>query len=149
MLGRMNDPLVVNGSLTIPASDLSWEATRSSGPGGQNVNKVASKIWLRFDLPATLVLDGPTKERLRQLVAAGGGQLDAEGRVLIGSQLTRDQARNLEDAREKLRMLILRALIRPTPRRPTKPTRSSRERRLTGKREHAERKQQRKSPKDW
>lgn len=145
----MNDPLVVNGSLTIPASELSWEATRSSGPGGQNVNKVASKIWLRFDLPATLVLDGWTKERLRQLVAAGGGQLDAEGRVLIGSQLTRDQARNLEDAREKLRTLILRALIRPTPRRPTKPTRSSRERRLTGKRELAERKQQRKSPKDW
>jgi ribosome-associated protein len=149
MLSPMNEPLVVNGSLTIPASDLSWEATRSSGPGGQNVNKVARKIWLRFDLPATLVLDAPTKERLRQLVQGGGGQLDAEGRVLIGSQLTRDQTRNLLDAREKLRSLILRALIRPTPRRPTKPTRSSRERRLTGKREQSERKQQRKGPRDW
>lgn len=145
----MNEPLVINNAVTIPASELSWEATRSSGPGGQNVNKVASKIWLRFDLPATSVLDFETKERLRRLVESGSGQLDAEGRVLVGSQLTRDQGRNVEDAREKLRSLILRALIRPTPRRPTRPTRASKERRLTGKRMDAERKQQRRGPRDY
>lgn len=145
----MNEPLFIRDGLAIPASDLSWEATRSSGPGGQNVNKVASKIWLRFDLPGSAVLDPLTKERLRRFVEQGAGQIDAEGWVLIGSQLTRDQGRNLEDARNKLRILILRALERPTPRRPTRPTRASRECRLTSKRENSERKQQRRGPKDY
>ena len=122
----------------IPACDLSWEASRSSGPGGQNVNKVASKVELRFDLPGCRVLHPEVKDRLRHLAR---GRLDGDGKVLIISQLTRDQGRNLEDARDKLRALIAQALIRPTPRRPTRPTRASKERRLTEKKQHAQRKQ--------
>jgi len=141
----MLDPLFINEAITIPPADLTWQATRSSGPGGQNVNKVASKIELRFDLPGTRVLSIDTKMRLRALAAS---RLDADGWLLIISQLTRDQGRNLDDAREKLRALILRALERPTPRRATRPTRASRERRITAKRQNSERKQQRRRPDD-
>ena len=141
----MLEPLVVNAAVVIPPRDLSWEAVRSSGPGGQNVNKVASKIELRFDLPGTRALDEFTKTRLRTLAA---GKLDAEGRVLVVSQLTRDQARNLTDALEKLRVLIARALERPTPRRPTRPTFASKVRRVTEKRQNSERKQARRRSHD-
>ena len=133
-------PLVVNDRVTIPDDDLSWTAVRAAGPGGQNVNKVASKIDLRFDLAGTRALDDATKERLRAL---DGARLDADGRILVSSQLTRDQRQNLDDAREKLRSLVLRALIRPKARRPTRPTRGSKERRLGGKRERSEIKQAR------
>ncbi len=137
------DPFLVAPGVRIPASDLRWEATRSSGPGGQNVNKVASKIELRFDLPGSLALAPDVKERLRALA---GSRLDGEGWILIVSQLTRDQSRNLEDALSKLRQLILVALVRPIPRRATRPTRASRERRLDDKRRNAERKQGRRGP---
>jgi ribosome-associated protein len=137
-----SEPLWINPSLSIPSSDLSWEASRSSGPGGQNVNKVASKVELRFNLPGTSALSIEVKARLASLAAT---RLDANGWILIVSQLTRDQGRNLDDALDKLRQLILRALVRPTPRRPTRPTRASKERRLTEKRHHAERKQGRRS----
>lgn len=132
------EPLVITPSLSIPGSDLSWEASRSSGPGGQNVNKVASKVELRFNLPGTRALSLEIKERLANLAAT---RLDADGWILIVSQLTRDQGRNLDDALDKLRQLILRALVRPKPRRPTRPTRASKERRLTAKRHQSERKQ--------
>jgi ribosome-associated protein len=130
----MSDPLVINDHLTLPASELSWTAVRASGPGGQNVNKVASKVELRFDLAGTTVLDAATRARLRTLA---GNRLDAEGRLLLVSQVTRDQSRNLEDARARLRELVLRALERPTPRRATKPTRASRARRVADKRHRA------------
>jgi ribosome-associated protein len=139
------EPIVVNDAITVPLRDLSWEATRSSGPGGQNVNKVASKVELRFDLPATGVLSIEVKARLARLAA---GRLDADGRILLTSQLTRDQGRNLADACAKLRLLILRALERPKPRRPTRPTLGSRERRITSKKQQSERKQQRRRPDD-
>ena len=134
------DALYINEAISIPPGDLSWEAARSSGPGGQNVNKVASKVELRFDLPGTAALDAYTKQRLRTLAA---GRLDAEGRVLIVSQLTRDQGRNLEDAREKLAALVRTALERPKPRFATKPTRSSQRRRVEDKRRNSERKKNR------
>ena len=127
----MAAPLVVTAAVSIPGAELEWRAVRSSGPGGQNVNKVASKVELRFDLARTRALDEATRLRLRALA---GGRLDAEGRILVVSQKTRDQERNLEDARDKLRALVLRALVPPRPRRATRPTRGSRERRLGGKR---------------
>jgi ribosome-associated protein len=136
----MSEPLIINDTVQIPAAELTWAAARSSGPGGQNVNKVASKVELRFDLPGTRALDGDTKARLRGLV---GTRLDADGWVLVISQLTRDQSRNLDDAREKLRLLILRALHRPTPRRPTKVSRSAKARRVADKRQRSTTKQQR------
>lgn len=136
----MMEPLLITPTLTIPATELSWDASRASGPGGQNVNKVASKIELRFDLSGSRALDDETKRRLRVL---GGSRVDTAGQLHIISQLTRDQGRNLDDAREKLRLLILRALERPKPRRPTRPTFSSRVRRLDEKRQQGERKKSR------
>ena len=130
----MAEALVINNDLSLPGSDLEWSAVRSSGPGGQNVNKVASKVELRFDLPATTALEPAVKERLRILAA---GRLDALGRVVLVSQRTRDQARNLEDARERLRALGLAALEVPKKRRPTRPSRAARARRVADKRQHS------------
>lgn len=141
----MNEPLIINATVQIPPADLAITAARSSGPGGQNVNKVATKIELRFNLPGTRALSEATKERLRAL---GRSRLDADGWLLVTSQLTRDQSRNLEDARDKLRALILRALERPTPRRPTRPTRASKERRVADKRQRAATKQLRRRDSD-
>ena len=141
----MIDPLPVTALLTIPAADLEWSAARGSGPGGQNVNKVASKVELRFDLTGTSALNQAVKERLRGLAA---NRLDSEGRILIISQESRDQRNNLETALRKLRELILKALVPPKKRRPTKPTRASKERRLDSKRVHSDKKRRRSSPED-
>jgi ribosome-associated protein len=124
-------PLAVTSKLLIPASDLSWTAARSSGPGGQNVNKVSTKVELRFDLARTLVLGPSQKARLRALA---GRRLDAEGCVRIVSQRTRDQVRNLDDALGKLAAMVREALIPPRPRRPTRPTQGARRRRMDDKR---------------
>jgi ribosome-associated protein len=128
--GNAVSPLYINHRIVVPATDLSMRAVRSGGPGGQNVNKVASKVELRFDLDGTGALDDETKARLR-LIA--GGRLDADGQVLVTSQSFRDQPRNLADARAKLTDLIARALERPKPRKKTKPSRASKERRLDAK----------------
>jgi ribosome-associated protein len=133
----MADPLVVVPGVIIPGADLEWRAVRSSGPGGQNVNKVSSKVELRFDLSGTQALSAPVKARLAALAR---GRLDADGRLVIASQKTRAQERNLEDARERLRVLVEAALTPPRPRRATRPTASSRRRRLDDKRRHAEKK---------
>ncbi|HJK97497.1 MAG TPA: alternative ribosome rescue aminoacyl-tRNA hydrolase ArfB [Polyangiaceae bacterium LLY-WYZ-14_1] len=133
----MADDLPVSGRVTIPAKDLSHTAVRAAGPGGQNVNKVASKIDLRFDLEGTDALPPDAKARLRALAV---NRTDAEGRVLVTSQKTRDQTRNLADARAKLAELVRRALVRPKRRRPTKPSRGAVRRRLEGKRRQAEKK---------
>jgi ribosome-associated protein len=132
------EPLQVAPGVTIPANDLSWTAVRSSGPGGQNVNKVASKVELRFDLRATLALRPEVKARLRALAR---NRLDQEGRVRVVSQRTRDQARNLEDAREKLAELVRAALRTEIPRKPTRPTLGSRRRRVEAKQQLARKKQ--------
>src|SRR5258706_3588192 len=99
----MSEPLVVNQAITIPADELRWVSVRSSGPGGQNVNKVSSKVELRFDFERSRALDFETKARLR---AIAEGRLDGEGQILIMSQATRDRQRNLEDARQKLAQLV-------------------------------------------
>jgi ribosome-associated protein len=115
----------------IPASELAFHAVRSSGPGGQNVNKVASKVELRFDLPGSSVLGPEVKARLRALA---GKRVDAEGRVLLVSQRTRDQARNRQDVLDRLAALIRAALTPPRPRKATRPTRASKTRRVEAKR---------------
>jgi ribosome-associated protein len=141
----MSDPLVINDTVTLPAADLSWTASRASGAGGQNVNKVSSKVELRFDLAHTTALPGFAKARLRELA---GQRLASTGQILITSQKTRDQVRNLADARDKLRDLVVRALDRPTPRRPTKPSRSQKRARLADKRHQGEKKAARRSSGD-
>ncbi|HTM44663.1 MAG TPA: alternative ribosome rescue aminoacyl-tRNA hydrolase ArfB [Polyangiaceae bacterium] len=136
----MADPLRINDTLVIPAAELHWAAVRASGPGGQNVNKVASKVELRFDLRHTRSLDAGSAGRL---FALAENRVDKDGQLVIVSQVHRDQQRNLEDAREKLRALIVQALVVPKRRRKTKPSRAAKEKRLTDKRLHSQRKQAR------
>ncbi len=134
----MADPLIVDAKVVIPAADLSYTAARSSGPGGQNVNKVSSKIELRFDLEGTSALQPAAKARLRALA---GHRLDADGQVRVVSQKTRDQSRNREDARDKLAELIRSALVAPKPRMATRPSRGAKRRRREDKRRRAGTKQ--------
>jgi ribosome-associated protein len=127
----VSDAIDVTDAVRVPASALSVRAVRASGPGGQNVNKVATKIDLRVDLAAIEGMPPGARERLHTLARH---RLDAEGRLVVTSQATRNQARNLEDARDKVRALIAAALVRPRPRTATRPTAAARERRLGGKR---------------
>lgn len=139
----MSTPLVINDKVTLPGHDLEWTAVRASGPGGQNVNKVSSKIELSFDFETSVALSDPAKARLRTIAK---NTLDAEGRVLVTSQKTRDQAKNLSDARDKLKDLVLKALVVPKTRKPTKPTKGSKVRRLTTKKKVGAKKAARKTP---
>jgi ribosome-associated protein len=129
------DPIAVTDTVSIPDRALTWRAVRSGGPGGQNVNKVASKVELRIVLDALEGLAPDALERLRHLVR---NRLDAEGRWLIVSDLTRDQLKNLEDARAKAAAVVRQALVRPKVRHATRPTRGSQERRLESKKRTAE-----------
>jgi ribosome-associated protein len=131
-------PLIVSPEVTVPDSDLSLAFVRSSGPGGQNVNKVASGVQLRFDLAGTVALDGGVKQRLRALA---GRRVTDDGAILIFARNHRTQERNRAEALERLAELIRKALVPPRPRKPTKPTRASKERRLTGKVQKGQRKQ--------
>jgi len=126
----MAEAIVVTGPVRVPAHAIEVRAVRSSGPGGQNVNKVASKIELHVDLTQVTGLNARARARLHAIAAA---RLDAEGRYLVTSQLTRDQARNLEDARNKIRSIVARAMIEPKVRKPTGPSRASIERRIREK----------------
>ena len=127
----MSEAVTVTDTVRVPAAALSVRAVRASGPGGQNVNKVATKIDLRVDLDG---IEGLPDAARARLTALARHRLDAEGRLVVTSQATRNQARNLEDARDKVRALIAAALVRPRSRTPTRPTGAAREQRLGAKR---------------
>jgi ribosome-associated protein len=118
------------GSLLIPDSDLTVAFIKSGGPGGQNVNKVSSAVQLRFDLAGCTLLDEPVKARLRRLA---GRRLTDEGAVLLVARGERSQEQNRRDAEARLAALIEAALVEPKLRRPTRPTRASKQRRLEHK----------------
>ena len=139
--------IVVSDTVRVPAHAITVRATRASGPGGQNVNKVATRVELRVELALIEGLSEDARRRLQALVAR---RLDAEGRLLVTSQLTRIQSRNLEDARAKARELIAAALIRARCRAaPPGRREASRERRIAGKKQHGVTKRLRARPGDW
>lgn len=119
--------LLVAPGVEIPDSDLSVAFTRSAGPGGQNVNKVASAVQLRFALAANTTLRADVKSRLRALA---GRRVTDDGELLIVARESRSQETNRRLAEDRLAELIRRALVPPKKRHATKPTRASRERRL-------------------
>jgi ribosome-associated protein len=140
----MSTPLEINKQITLPGSDLEWTAVRSGGPGGQNVNKVASKVELTFEFESSVALEDSVKDRLRVLAK---NMLDGEGRILIKSEKTRDQGKNLSDARGKLKDLVLKALVVPKPRKPTKPSKAAKVKRLSTKKKVSKKKAARKKVK--
>lgn len=135
--------LIVNDRISIADSEFDFSFSRSSGPGGQNVNKVNSRASLQWNVMNSHALPESVKHRFLTTYAA---RLTKEGVVIISSQRYRDQGRNVTDCLEKLRQLILAVADEPVPRRPTKPSRGAKQRRLSEKKATSERKQGRRRP---
>ena len=134
------DPIVVSPRVTIPADAISWRAVRAQGPGGQNVNKVATKVVLSLSMSKIV---GMSDAARRRLADAGANRLDADGRLLVSCEETRHQARNLDIARERMRQIVAASLPAPKRRVATKPSRAAKRRRMDSKRKTSEKKRDR------
>ena len=122
--------LEINSEITIKSSELRFDFVRSSGPGGQNVNKVSYAVQLRFDLRNSTSLPEEITPRLIELA---GKRVNSDGILVLDARTSRSQSQNREEALERLRSLILKSLYRPKPRRKTMPTSASKEKRLRNK----------------
>jgi ribosome-associated protein len=129
------EDIVVTPRVVIPGGELAIAFARSGGPGGQNVNKVASKVELRWNPTTSAAL---TEDDRAWLVDRLRSRLTGDGTLIVTSTATRDQLKNRDDATEKLALIVRTALDRPRPRRATRPSRSAKRRRLADKRHHAE-----------
>jgi ribosome-associated protein len=127
--------IIVTPRLTIPAGELALAFARSGGPGGQNVNKVSSKVELRWNPTTSTAVSEDDRQWLLTKLAS---RLTQDGTLIVVSQLTRDQVKNRDDAASKLTLIVRAALERPKTRRPTKPTKGSQRRRVEGKKRRAE-----------
>lgn len=126
-----------------PLAELRFSFARSSGPGGQNVNKVESKVVLRWDVARSRSLRADVRARF---LARFATRITNEGELVISSQRYRDRERNVADCVEKLRGMLAEVAVAPKRRRPTRPGRGARERRLAGKRAQARKKAERRTP---
>jgi ribosome-associated protein len=135
--------LIVAPGLAIDEAEIRFDFVAASGPGGQNVNKVASAAQLRFDAAASPNLDPAQRQRLRRLA---GRRMTKEGVLVIQAQRFRSQEQNRRDALERLLALLREAASPPRVRRKTRPPRSAAAARLTEKKRHSERKQNRRDP---
>ena len=134
------DGIVVSPTLTIPASEITFRASRAGGPGGQHVNTSSTRIELLWDLTRSAAVSEAERARLLEKLAA---RLDAEGMVRVVASDRRSQSQNREAAAERLAKIVRQALIVPRKRRATKPTAASREQRLNEKKRRGERKRDR------
>jgi ribosome-associated protein len=135
--------LVVNRGLTIPDTELTETFARSSGPGGQNVNKVETKVTLRWSPADSAMLSDADQSWLLKRLKS---RLTDAGELILSSTKTRVQSRNREDVRNRLVGIIREALVRPKKRKPTRPSRASKERRLQAKKQRSQKKALRKKP---
>jgi ribosome-associated protein len=131
-------PLIISPNVVIPDEELEWKFIRSSGPGGQNVNKVSSAAQLRFLLPLNTSLTAAVRNRLRRLA---GQKLVDDGSILFKSMSERSQEGNRRAAQERLEALIRAAMIEPKIRKKTRPTKGSQERRIESKKRRGATKQ--------
>jgi len=136
----------ITDRISIDERELDERFVRASGPGGQNVNKLSSAVQLRFDVRGSPSLPPDVRMRLERLA---GQRLTREGVLVIMAQRHRTQERNRADARERLIELVRRASVAPTPRRPTKPSRGAKERRLATKKNRSGIKSLRREKPDW
>jgi ribosome-associated protein len=139
-------PLIITPDIVIADEELEWKFIRSSGPGGQNVNKVSSAAQLRFLLPQNRTLPVNVRNRLRSLA---GQKLIDDGSILFKSMSERSQEGNRRAALARLEALIRAALVEPKIRRKTRPTKGSKERRIESKKRRGATKQGRGSPAGW
>ena len=139
------ETLYVSPTLSIPLSELRFKFRRSSGPGGQNVNKLNTAVELQFDFVHSAALSDEQRQQIAEKLAM---RLNSTGALSIQSERFRTQGRNRADCLNKLAALLAEALKKPPKREKTKPSRAAQARRLDGKRRHSEKKKSRRPPLD-
>ena len=142
-MARLPSEIQITNRVRIPASEVELSYARSGGPGGQHVNKTASKVLLRWNARTSRALSAEDRVLLEKRLAS---KLTKDGDLLVSSEKHRDQSRNVDDAIERFTLTVRRAIRRPTPRKKTRPSRAARERRLQAKRHRSESKRRRRAP---
>ncbi len=138
--------IYINSTLSLQNNEVTYDFIRASGPGGQNVNKVSTAVQLRFSVKNSPSISEAVKDRL---IKIAGKRVSSEGVLIIDARVHRSQSQNREDALNRLKELIIKSLTLPKPRRKTKPTFASKEKRLRDKKARSRIKESRKPPDDY